>query len=141
MNKSLNKLNEIRGTYCLVLEVERDINLKIGSLGKINFREGKYCYVGSALNGLEQRVQRHLRTSNGKTKNLFWHIDYLLSSPEAKIEKVYYKESSKELECKIAKQVSKFGNGIEKFGCSDCNCNSHLFKIKKLNLNLSKIDL
>ena len=44
----------------------------------MSFKKGCYGYMGSALNGLEQRVRRHLSTQ----KKLHWHVDYLLASCE-----------------------------------------------------------
>jgi Uri superfamily endonuclease len=38
----------------------------------------------------------------------------------------------KRLECKLAEQMEAKSEGIEKFGCSDCRCPSHLFYFKKL---------
>jgi len=111
----------------LVIELKKDSLIKIGALGRIKFKRGLYCYVGSALNNLEKRVQRHL----SKKKKLHWHIDYFLMNQNTSIKKVFYKESNKREECKIAGFVSKNSiNQIENFGCSDCGCKSHLFVIK-----------
>ena len=118
----------MKGTYCLVIELKKDSSIKTGALGRIEFKKGLYCYVGSALNNLEKRVQRHL----SKKKKLHWHIDYFLMNQNTSIKKVFYKESNKREECKIARFVLKNSIGqIEKFGCSDCKCKSHLFIIKK----------
>lgn len=120
----------MKGAYCLIIELKKHSSIKIGVLGTINFKKGLYCYVGSALNNLEKRVQRHLNSN----KKLHWHIDYLLSNKNTSIKKVFYKQSNKKEECKIARFVSKNSMGqIENFGCSDCNCKSHLFMIKKYN--------
>ena len=113
----------MKGAYCLVLEVLNDSNINVGSLGTLSFPKGFYVYIGSALNNIEKRVMRHLRSD----KKLHWHIDYLTTSPSVKIKKVYYKESLLKEECSIAKIVK--GTPITAFGCSDCKCESHLFKI------------
>ena len=64
----------MKGSYCLIINVEKDTKIKIGKkLGIINFKKGCYVYVGSAMNSLESRVKRHL--SDNKKKH--WHIDYL----------------------------------------------------------------
>jgi len=47
---------------------------------------------------------------------------------------IRYKEWKKEEKCKTAEELSKNGEPIVKFGCSDCNYKNHLFKI-----NLSEI--
>jgi Uri superfamily endonuclease len=62
-----------KGIYILVVSVSKDINVNVGALGSVNFEKDLYAYVGSAQNNLEKRIERHLR----KTKQKFWHIDYL----------------------------------------------------------------
>ena len=103
------------------------MSFKVGSLGKIEFSKGTYAYVGSAQNGIDKRVARHLK----REKRKFWHIDYLLAQKNAGIEKVVYKEIPKQGECRIAQTLSKLGNPVRGFGCSDCSCSSHLFKIEE----------
>lgn len=34
--------------------------------------------------------------------------------------------SDKKVECELANYISQHGEEIDKFGCSDCNCKSHL---------------
>jgi len=116
----------MRGSYCLVLEVLRDLEVEVGSLGKLPFEKGYYVYIGSAMNNLEKRVERHLR----KDKRLHWHIDYLTTLDFVKARRIYIKESSKTEECGVAKEVSKHGLPIKAFGCSDCKCVSHLYKVE-----------
>ena len=72
------------GSYLLVFILDRDISCCIGKRGLMTFPQGTYVYVGSALNGLDQRIRRHLRTD----KKIHWHIDYLL--PHAQITTIYY---------------------------------------------------
>jgi len=79
----------MKGSYILLIKLLKDSEIKVGSLGTISFKKGFYVYVGSAMGGLEQRINRHLR----KNKKTFWHIDYLLNNRGAKIIKVFYKES------------------------------------------------
>jgi Uri superfamily endonuclease len=116
----------LKGIYVLIIDVNKDINVNIGSKGKVAFKKGLYAYVGSAQANLEQRVRRHLR----KQKRLFWHIDYLVNSETAKIIKVFQKEADKTEECVVAEMLDAEGNAVEGFGCSDCNCKTHLFHIK-----------
>jgi len=118
----------MKGVYILLLDISKDIQVKIGSLGMVKFDKGKYAYVGSAQNSIEKRVARH----KSKNKRIFWHIDYLIENKFTKVMKVFYKESRKLEECKIAKRLNKAEIPILNFGCSDCNCKSHLFKIKNL---------
>lgn len=108
----------------LLISVESDVDVVVGALGTIAFTEGFYAYVGSAQNGLEKRISRHLSSEKKK----LWHIDYLLSGG-GKVVGVYYKEADKSEECRIAKVLAERGSGVLGFGCSDCLCGSHLFKV------------
>ncbi len=115
----------MKGIYVLAINLEDDISINVGALGKRTFKKGFYAYVGSAQINLEKRVQRHLR--RGKRK--FWHIDYLLESEAAKIAKVLYRQADKAEECRVASEISQKGEAILGFGCSDCRCRSHLFRV------------
>ena len=114
-----------KGIYVLVVSVGKDINVDVGALGRVNFEKGLYAYVGSAQNNLEKRIKRHLR----KTKQKFWHIDYLLDDDNVKVLKVFYKHAGKSEECKAASRIAERSVSIKGFGSSDCKCRSHLFKI------------
>ncbi|HBC87133.1 MAG TPA: DUF123 domain-containing protein [Lentisphaeria bacterium] len=113
----------MKGIYILVVNLQNDSKIRIGSMGIIPFRKGTYAYVGSAMGGLEARIRRHLRTR----KKLHWHIDYLLK--RAVVMKVLVKgTSSKSEECRTAGLLQSFGAAaVEDFGSSDCKCASHLF--------------
>lgn len=127
---SLTKLKretvkQLKGIYVLIIRVSKNIKVNIGALGRKVFAKGLYAYAGSAQINLEQRVKRHLRHE----KQLFWHIDYLLGSDAAEIVKVFYKQGDKTEECKTARFIGENGTPIACFGCSDCNCKSHFFRI------------
>jgi Uri superfamily endonuclease len=111
----------MKGSYILSIRLRYDREIKIGKLGEILFKRGLYLYVGSALNNLEKRIQRHLRNN----KKIHWHIDFLLR--KSKIEKIYYYETNFDKECEIAENIKKISISIPGFGCSDCKCKSHLF--------------
>jgi Uri superfamily endonuclease len=115
----------LRGVYVLIIQVDENVDVNVGALGKLTFEKGLYAYVGSAQANLEQRIKRHLR----KEKRLFWHIDYLLNDSAARIVKVLYKQADKTEECEIAKAIGERGEPVDGFGCSDCSCKSHLFRI------------
>ena len=102
----------------------------MGALGNITFTEGEYVYVGSALNSLEPRVERHMLTSTGEHDVTHWHIDYLLREPAVSIQMVYVLETDERLECSIAGRISEHGQPVKWFGCSDCGCVSHLYKVE-----------
>jgi len=123
----------MKGSYILLIEVSKDQEIQVGKLGKLFFKKGFYVYVGSALNNLEKRIQRHFRSD----KKLHWHIDYLLK--KAQILDVYYKESNKREECNISKFFNKKIGSISGFGCSDCKCSSHLYYGSKKDIeNIAK---
>jgi len=111
----------MKGSYVLLIELDKDLNIVIGGLRNIFFKKGFYVYIGSALNGIEKRIQRHIR----KGKKIHWHIDYFLIY--ANIIDIFYKETNTRFECDIAKNFNVKLQSIQNFGCSDCKCKSHLF--------------
>jgi len=115
----------MKGVYVLGISVSKDIKVKVGALGIISVEKGLYAYVGSAQNGLEKRIERHLT----EAKRKFWHIDYLLGNESANVVKVFYKKAEKSEECSIARMLGERGIAVKNFGCSDCSCASHLFSI------------
>jgi Uri superfamily endonuclease len=111
----------MNGTYLLIMALPKDTSVMVGKHGTLHFKKGCYAYVGSALNGLDQRIQRYLRTD----KKAHWHIDYLL--PFTEIVEILYKENNRREECSIAQFLERNFGSIPGFGCSDCSCKSHLF--------------
>ena len=130
----------IAGTYCLCITNHETKPIKIGALGEHLFEEGKYIYIGSALNSLTPRLERHLKTSRGEHHVTHWHIDYLLREENVEINAIYIVESNERLECKVAEKVSQHGEPVNGFGCSDCRCTSHLYKVQGFDF-LVKIGL
>ena len=116
----------MNGTYVLIIENSEDREIEIGKLGRVEFRNGFYAYVGSALSGLAQRIGRHLRDV-GNNKKLHWHIDYFLANSAVEVREVVFAETEKRKECEIAANLSMRLESIARFGCSDCSCKSHLF--------------
>ncbi len=125
------KQSILKGVYVLLIELSRDERMHVGSLGEISFKKGTYAYVGSAQKGIMQRVSRHLSAN----KKLFWHIDYFLNSQNAKVKKILYKEAGKSEECNLARKLLKENQPVSRFGCSDCKCESHFFRINHFNLS------
>jgi Uri superfamily endonuclease len=115
----------MKGVYVLVVSVVEPICLMVGALGRVSFKRGLYAYVGSGQVGLEKRVARHLR----RVKKCFWHIDYLLGSGVAGVVGVFWNEGDKGEECHVAEVLGERGVPVVGFGCSDCCCRSHLFRI------------
>jgi len=116
------------GVYALLLQLDKDCEIRIGALGEKNFPAGAYLYFGSAMNGLKARLQRHLRS----TKKQHWHIDYLLA--KAEITGILLQSGNdKTAECRLAARFAKFKESrpIARFGASDCSCSSHLLYINQ----------
>lgn len=117
------------GIYNLIIQLSKDKEIKIGRLGTFIFPEGFYVYTGSAQNGLERRINRHLSSS----KKFHWHIDYLLSYART-IKVLKYFRGRKD-ECRLNRMIGK-GTGaftiVRKFGSSDCNCRTHLHYFKDI---------
>ena len=114
-----------KGTYVLFLRFDRPVEAEVGSLGLVSLEAGTYCYVGSAKNGLDQRVSRHL--SHDKKKR--WHIDYLTTLCNEM--SAYEHEGTEITECGLAGMMIRIGNEpvFKGFGCSDCDCQTHLFRV------------
>jgi sugar fermentation stimulation protein A len=113
-----------KGIYTLLIKLDKPRTITIGKLGRVCFSAGYYVYVGSALNGLESRIARHLK----KKKALHWHIDYFLQ--KARVEEIIYSLTEKNKECTIASQLAQKLISIPHFGSSDCQCASHLYFCK-----------
>jgi Uri superfamily endonuclease len=114
-----------RGTYALLLKLERGAEIAVGRLGVESFPAGYYVYVGSALGpgGLAARLARHRRSQ----KKLFWHIDYFLT--RARIVDTLQDASGQRLECCWVCRLMRIPGAqvvVRGFGASDCRCSSHL---------------
>ncbi len=134
------------GIYQLHLRLPHATTIEVGRLGTFRFPAGWYVYTGSAMSGLEARVQRHAR----REKKLHWHIDYLLQ--HAVIRRVVTvpvrsqalhseecRDSATSLRCVAdyklrlecawnERTLTQKGARVvvARFGSSDCCCASHL---------------
>jgi Uri superfamily endonuclease len=126
-----------KGTYLLFLVFRERREIDVGSLGTLSIGEGEYCYVGSAMNGLDERLERHFR----KEKNIRWHIDRLTMCADDM--EAYVSMTTKE--CDLSKMASDRGcvPVFKGFGSSDCKCGTHLFLVdgitKQRLLNTSAV--
>lgn len=111
----------MKGIYALIMHLPKPRRISISNRSLAPFSTGYYAYVGSALGGIESRVNRHLRS----TKKRRWHIDYLLS--EATVTGVIFGEAEVKVECAVAWALDTEIERIPDFGASDCRCPSHLF--------------
>ena len=125
----------MKGIYALIIRLNDDASVNVGALGKVSLGKGVYVYVGSAQTNLEQRVKRHQR----KEKRLFWHVDYLLNSDNSKVEEILYMEGDKTAECQVAHEIGTHGEPVTGFGCSDCHCKSHLFRVENYDFLLGQM--
>lgn len=112
------------GTYTLVLERTASETIAVGALGDVDFPAGWYAYTGSAFGpGGFSRTDRHRRVARGDHDARHWHVDYLLGAPDTSVADVV-QSVDVDAECAIAARID--GERIADFGCSDCDCSSHL---------------
>lgn len=118
----LQRENHDRGDYMIVLHLPDESDIEIGAKGRIYFARGYYVYVGSAKKHLAARLARHKR----KRKKMHWHIDYLRKYAE--VTAVIPIRTADDLEHDLAAAVGMIAQWqIQRFGCTDCSCPSHLF--------------
>jgi sugar fermentation stimulation protein A len=121
--KYLRREVEDRGSYLLVLRVDKERRVRIGGLGTFSFRRGYYVYVGSAMRNLQSRLARHSR----RRKTRHWHVDYLRQVTSGPIALPI--RSSLRQECEVARAFADILEpGPAGFGSSDCKCATHLFR-------------
>ncbi len=122
---------EDRGSYLLILHLEKEQTVPIGKLGPILFQRGFYVYVGSAMANLNSRMERHLRLR----KRHHWHIDELRAATP--FHSILPIRSSERLECEIAAALPAISQWrVEGFGSTDCSCPTHLFGFSENPLHL-----
>ena len=136
------------GVYIMVMHLDHDLDLEIGSKGMMHFKAGYYMYVGSAKANLTKRIERHKR----KRKKMHWHLDYfrghcemiaavpirtsglpleswsLTHEPYPSMPSMPDPDIEVSVECALADAVGAIAEWeVPKFGSSDCYCTSHLF--------------
>ena len=116
-----------RGVYVLFLRFDGPVETEAGALGHISLPAGDYCYVGSAMRGLDQRISRHLSYE----KSIRWHIDYLTTI--CRDMQALEHEGTSISECGLGRIITDAGGepAMNGFGCSDCNCQTHLFRVAR----------
>lgn len=113
----------MKGVYMVFIRVENRQELEIGALGRKSFDPGIYVYVGSAMNSVEKRLERHF----SEVENTHWHIDYLTEEAEP-FDYLIIPETS-EYEEWMAGKLSEFCEPVPGFGSSDSKKESHLFRV------------
>lgn len=112
------------GVYIALFGLSTARSIRVGGLGSIGFRAGVYAYVGSAQRSLAARLARHAR----RRKPLRWHIDYL--STRSSMLGAVVIQGPKTMECRLANALARTGaSPVAGFGCSDCRCQSHLYRV------------
>lgn len=112
------------GAYVMLFRMNEHRSVAVGRLGVFDLPEGWYAYVGSAMNGLKARTDRHLRGDGRKR----WHVDYVLPLSQERFAILI--PSGTDIECQVAGLISSWDGTrvpIKGFGSSDCRCPSHLF--------------
>jgi Uri superfamily endonuclease len=121
-----------RGSYILIIALERDVYVRIGSLGACGLSAGIYAYVGSARRGIGSRVARHRRLIRLKRGALRWHIDTVLADRNASLLDVLPFPGVDE--CTLSRTIAS-QPGVEVpvrgFGSSDCTagCSAHFYRL------------
>lgn len=119
------------GDYLLCLFLEQDKDIEVGCRGIMHFPAGHYVYVGSAKRNLQQRMDRHKHLR----KKMHWHIDYLRQ--HTKYIGIIPIRTSHDWEHELAAAVRDISDWqIDRFGCTDCKCMSHLFGFHENPLHL-----
>ncbi len=134
-----------KGVYQLLIRLDSDETISVGRLGTFTFPAGFYVYTGSAMNGLDARIARHL----SKTKRFHWHIDYLLERSAIIRYAIRELEGCKvgmlegclpaRVECQISEETFAMDGARAVaigFGSSDCRCASHLAYFEREPSNL-----
>ncbi len=113
------------GLYLYLLHNECNQVIEVADNGEMDFPKGYYLYVGSAETELSKRLARHSR----KRKGMQLHIDYLRN--ETSVAGSWPVRNKSIIECELAQMVSTIADSsVNRFGCSYCNCSSHLFYFK-----------
>jgi Uri superfamily endonuclease len=120
------------GCYSLIIDLKRKKTIRVGKLGEAVFPAGTYVYTGSAMKGLRTRLKRHC----AKIKKIHWHIDHLLTLPDARIRKIILYPAAPGQECRQNKRIAASPGAavvLRYFGASDCKsgCTSHLLYFAK----------
>jgi len=121
-----------KGSYALLLHLEKPISVTVGRLGAQYFSTGGYVYTGSAMGpgGIRGRIQHYLRPNAPK----HWHIDYLLEY--ARLSGLLYTICHIAKECDWIRVLANMDAASvinSGFGSSDCtsHCGSHLICFNK----------
>ena len=88
--------------------------------------KGCYCLIIS-LKRSDKLDIGHLHQDYKFKKGWYVYIGSAMNS----LGDVLFNISDEKIECELAGIIAKNGEGVPKFGCSDCKCNSHLIYFKR----------
>jgi Uri superfamily endonuclease len=118
------------GTYALLLRPTGSGEVRIGALGTLELRPGRYVYVGSAFGpgGLAARVGRHVEHPDTR----HWHIDHLLDAVEV-VEVLYTLDPRRREEAwaRFFRGATGASVPLGSFGAGDCGCEGHLVHLRE----------
>ena len=126
----------MRGIYVLLISLGGEASVRVGGLGRIDFKAGTYAYVGSGLGSSSSSAEGRLRRHFSKRKRMHWHIDYLLGDRRFKLLAAILSEAGRPVECDLARGIlgdSRARVVHRGFGASDCLCDGHLVFFEGLN--------
>jgi Uri superfamily endonuclease len=124
----MHKIESKPGTCCVLFRSHKRRRTQIGRWGCLYIEPGYYLYVGSAFGpgGVAARVLWHCRKSRRSTAK-HWHMDYLKDHVTPVV--VWCSYALTCLEHRWARRLLRMAEmtPIDGFGCSDCQCQTHLF--------------
>lgn len=131
--------SEDAGLYVLQLRILRPIRTRVLKLGHHRFEAGDYVYVGSAGNGLLNRMHWHCRRTKrptgGRKIGKQWHIDALTVHSAVKLlGAIELRGKRGKKECAWAAEVRAAVAGsppVPGFGSTNCalGCDSHFWRV------------
>jgi len=117
------------GTYLLLLECDKQVELSIGKLGNMTTEPGYYLYVGSAFGpgGIQARINHHMQIA----VRPHWHIDYLRTVAGVVDAWCVYGYRYEHEWAHSLMQIEAAAMPLKGFGSSDCDCATHLFYFRR----------
>jgi Uri superfamily endonuclease len=128
----LNNIPLEKGIYLIIYKVIRDFNCIINNKFYV-FNRGYLIYIGSAGNGLRNRLKRHIN----KEGKLRWHIDYISHREKTEVVGLFYREG--DFGVKFEDELSHYFYSkikhIDRLGSTD-SMMPHLYYSKELDIIL-----
>ena len=131
----MNNNVSAHGTYLLLLECDKQVELSIGKLGNMTTEPGYYLYVGSAFGpgGIQARINHHKHIA----VHPHWHIDYLRAAAEFMDAWCVYDTRCEHEWAYSLMQSEAAAMPLIGFGSSDCDCATHLFYFRNRPLQIA----